>query len=184
MSYENQTTFDAHGAARSGQQREQLLRQFFTENFFTFVRTKKECRVAGVDYEGTIKHDVPAEYAECGFKYFLADGYCPELNAIIELKGGDKSGTTEEKVFFDLEKLRDGCYGTRTVLYITEGKKETDKCTKLFTKKLLKAQERGDIAENVYVLPFSQLSRELLIEVAKQYTPCYTNSILDIINEN
>ena len=82
------------------------------------------------------------------------------------MKGGDKSGTTEEKVFFDLEKLRDGCYGKRTVLYITEGKKETDKCTKLFTRKLLKSQKRGDIEENVYVLPFSQLDKEVLVEVA------------------
>ena len=153
--YENQTTTDAHGAARSGQQREQMLRQFFTDNGFTFVKTKKECEA-----------HVPEEYAECGFKYFLTDGYCLELDSIIELKGGDKSGTTEEKVFFDLEKLRDGCYGKRTVLYITEGKKETDKCTKLFTRKLLKSQERGDIEENVHVLPFSQLDKQVLVEVA------------------
>lgn len=164
--YENQTTTDAHGAARSGQQREQMLRQFFTDNGFTFVKTKKECEAHGIPYEGTIKHPVPEEYAECGFKYFLTDGYCPELDSIIELKGGDKSGTTEEKVFFDLEKLRDGCYGKRTVLYITEGKKETDKCTKLFTRKLLKSQERGDIEENVHVLPFSQLDKQVLVEVA------------------
>ena len=65
-----------------------------------------------------------------------------------------------------MEKLRDGCYGNRTVLYITEGKKETDKCTKLFTKKLLKSQESGDIAENVHVLPYSMLTREVLVEVA------------------
>ena len=166
MTYENQTNSDAHGAARSGQQRELMLREFFNNNGFTFVKTKGECISAGIEYEGTIKHDVPTEYAECGFKYFLADGYCPELDAIIELKGGDKSGTTEEKVFFDLEKLRDGCYGTRTVLYITEGKKETDKCTKLFTRKLMKSQERGDIAENVHVLPYSMLTREVLVEVA------------------
>ena len=117
MSYENQTSSDAHGAARSGQQRELMLREFFTKNSFTFLKTKKECVTVGVDYEGTIKHDVPAEYAECGFKYFLADGYCPELDAIIELKGGDKSGTTEEKVFFDLEKLQ--MVAMVTVLYST-----------------------------------------------------------------
>ena len=35
-----------------------------------------------------------------------------------------------------------------------------------FTRKLVKSQERGDIAENVYVLPFSMLTKELLIEVA------------------
>ena len=114
MTYENQTRSD-HGAARSGQQREQMLREFFEDNGFTFMKTKKECEMYGVAYDGTIRHPVPEEYAECGFKYFLTDGYVLELDAVIELKGGDKSGTTEEKVFFDLEKLRDGCYGSCTV---------------------------------------------------------------------
>lgn len=166
--YLNQTETDNHGAARSGAEREKILREFFLKNDLTFVKKKEECAALGIDYLGTIRHDVPEEYAECGFNYFLTDGYCPEIDAIIELKGGDKSGTTEEKVFFDLEKLRDGCYGNRTILYITEGKKETDKCSKLFTKKLLQGQEKGEIAQNVYVLPFSQLTKELLLEVAAQ----------------
>lgn len=169
MSYLNQNQNDTHGAARSGAEREKMLREFFTQNGLTLVKKKGDCEKLGIPYEGTIKHTVPEEYAECGFSYFLTDGYCPELDAIVELKGGDKSGTTEEKVFFDLEKLRDGCYGNRTVLYITEGKKETDKCSKLFTKKLIKSQEKGEIAENVYVLPYSQLTKDLLVEVASQH---------------
>ena len=169
MSYLNQDKNDTHGAARSGAEREKMLREFFTQNGLTLVKKKGDCEKLGIPYEGTIKHPVPEEYAECGFSYFLTDGYCPELDAIVELKGGDKSGTTEEKVFFDLEKLRDGCYGNRTVLYITEGKKETDKCSKLFTKKLIKSQNRGEIAENVYVLPYSQLTKDLLVEVASQH---------------
>ena len=169
MSYLNQNQNDTHGAARSGAEREKMLREFFTQNGLTLVKKKGDCDKLGIPYVGTIRHDVPSEYAECGFSYFLTDGYCPELDAIVELKGGDKSGTTEEKVFFDLEKLRDGCYGNRTVLYITEGKKETDKCSKLFTKKLIKSQEKGEIAENVYVLPYSQLTKDLLVEVASQH---------------
>jgi len=31
---------------------------------------------------------------------------------------------------------------------------------------LLKSQQRGDIHENVHVLPFSMLTKELLVEVA------------------
>lgn len=169
MSYANQQQNDAHGAARSGAARERVLVEFFANNQLTLVKRKKDCERLGIPYEGTIKHIVPEEYAECGFSYFLADGYCPELDCIVELKGGDKSGTTEEKVFFDLEKLRDDCYGKRTVLYITEGKKETDKCSKLFTRKLLKDQDKGIIRDNVYVLPFSQLSKEVLVEVANQH---------------
>jgi hypothetical protein len=178
MSYLNQSENDSHGAARSGAEREKLLRQFFEVNGLTFVKKKEECDAIGVPYLGTIRHDAPSEYAECGFNYFLTDGYCVELDALIELKGGDKSGTTEEKVFFDLEKLRDGCYGNRTLIYITEGKKETDKCSKLFTKKLLEAQERGEVAENVYVLPFSQLTKELLLEVTEQHR---TKNLLDLV---
>ena len=92
--------------------RERVLVEFFANNQLTLVKKKKDCERLGIPYEGTIKHIVPDEYAECGFSYFLADGYCPELDCIVELKGGDKSGTTEEKVFFDLEKLRDDCYGS------------------------------------------------------------------------
>lgn len=169
MSYLNQNQNDTHGAARSGAEREKMLREFFNQNGLTLVKKKGDCEKLGIPYVGTIRHDVPSEYAECGFSYFLTDGYCPELDAIVELKGGDKSGITEEKVFFDLEKLRDGCYGTRTVLYITEGKKETDKCSKLFAKKLIKSQKKGEIAENVYVLPYSQLTKDLLVEVASQH---------------
>ena len=170
MTYQNQDSNDTHGAARSGAEREKMLREFFETNGLTLIKKKSECKQLGISYEGTIRHRVPEEYAECGFNYFLTDGYCPELDVIVELKGGDKSGTTEEKVFFDLEKLRDGCYGNRTVFYITEGKKETDKCSKLFTKKLIKSQEKGEIAENVYVLPYSQLTKELLVEVASQHS--------------
>ena len=186
MTYENQRQGDNHGAAASGAQREKTLRSTFTGWGFNFIRTQADAaKYLGISLTpaGKVrKKDIPTvnawldnkitfypseEYTECGFNYFTADGYCPELDAVIELKGGDKSGTTEEKVFFDLEKLRDGCYGARTVLYITEGTKENDKCTKLFTRKLLKSQESGDIAENVHVLPLSQLNREVLMEVAK-----------------
>ena len=91
---------DNHHAAASGRQRELKLVSKFREMGFTLVKTKYECTKAKVPYEGSIKFEVNPEYKEAGFKYFLTDGFCPELNVIVELKGGDKNGTTEEKLFF------------------------------------------------------------------------------------
>ena len=166
MTYSNQNQNDAHGAARSGAQREKALKDKFSSFGFTLVKNKSECKNAGVAYEGNVKFAATGDYQECGFKYFLADGYCPELDIITELKGGDKSGTTEEKIFFDLVKLQDGCYGNKTLVYIFEGKKETDKCSLLFTKKLHQLQQAGVIRHNVYVVNYSQLTKEILTSFA------------------
>jgi hypothetical protein len=178
MSYENQKNNDSHGAARSGRQREDMLKKLFQNMGFSYLRTKKECKVFGVPHEGTIKHNAKDDYDECGFSYFLSDGYCPELDAIIELKGGDKQGTTEEKLFFDLMKLQDKCYGEKTLFYIFEGKKEQDKCTKLFEKRLVRYQDMGIINKNVYVVPYSMLNKEYLIELAGGLQTSAKNDIL------
>lgn len=181
MTYHNQNKNDAHGAARSGAQREKLLKHSFSNIGLTLVKNQsdiakymgleltksgsvksKDKQVISWFEEGTVKHEASGDYAESGFKYFLSDGYCPELDAIIELKGGDKNGTTEEKLFFDLMKLEDGCYGDKTLFYIFEGKKEEDKCTLLFQKRLERLQSEGRISKNVHVVLQSEMTKELL----------------------
>ena len=185
MTYENQTQKDQHGAYRSGVQREKLLKETFKQLDLTLVKTAldvahyfnleltKSGRVKGSDVDfcrsfldGTVHHDAFGDYKEAGFKEFLSDGYCPQLDAVVELKGGDKSGTTEEKVFFDLMKLEDGCYGDHTLFYIFEGKKEEDKTTKLFETRLRQKQEKGLIRKNVYVIRHSEMTKELLTDLA------------------
>jgi len=185
MTYENQTQKDQHGAARSGVQREKLLKETFKQLDLTLVKNALEVaqhfnleltksgRVKAKDVafcqaflDGTVKHDASGDYKEAGWHFFLSDGYCPQLDAVVELKGGDKSGTTEEKVFFDLMKLEDGCYGDHTVFYIFEGKKEDDKTTKLFEKRLLQKQAQGLIRKNVYVIRHSEMTKELLTDLA------------------
>ena len=175
MSYLEQSVSDGHGAARSGAQREEALRDWFVSRDLSFVKSQKDAaiylglpltkggNVRGKDkefisnwLEGRQVFQATGDYAECGFSFFLADGYVPQLDAIFELKGGDKQGTTEEKLFFDLMKMEDGCYGDRQVYYIFEGKKEEDKCTLLFSKRLEALQARG-IATNVKVVKFSEM---------------------------
>ena len=175
MSYQKQNTNDAHGAARSGAQREQNLREWFEERDFSFIKCQKDAaiflglpltkggNVRGKDkefinnwMEGRCVFQATGDYKEAGFEFFLSDGFVPQLDAIIELKGGDKNGTTEEKLFFDLMKLEDGCYGDRKVYYIFEGKKETDKCTLLFETRLKRLQQKG-IATNVTIIRMSEM---------------------------
>lgn len=152
---------DSHHAAASGYAREQRLSEKFAELGFTLVKTKSECKKANIDYEGNVRIPTSQEYSECGFQYFLTDGYCPELDALIELKGGDKTGTTEEKLFFDLMKITDGCYGDKNLLYIFEGKKQEDKCTRLFVKRINQLHRQG-LHLNVQVVMFDCLETELL----------------------
>jgi len=183
MSYENQKSNDTHGAAASGAQREKELRGILTGWGFHFIRTqvdaakylgipltksgkvkKKDIERINEWLEGKVNFEAPKEYKEAGFGRFESDGYVPELDAIVELKGGDKCGTTEEKIMFDLEKMRDKCYGDKKVFYLFEGSKEHDKNTKLFKVKVKKDQERGIINDNVYVLDCSTMTKEFLLE--------------------
>ena len=177
MTYNAQTSTDSHGAARSGAQREATLRLWFEERDYTFIKSFKDAAIhLGLPLtpggnvrakdrefisnwlEGRQVFQAEGDYAEAGFSYFLSDGYVPQLDAIFELKGGDKQGTTEEKLFFDLMKMEDGCYGDRKVFYIFEGKKEQDKCTLLFERRLKALQKRG-VATNVTIVRFSEMER-------------------------
>lgn len=160
-------TNDNHGAAKSGTKREKKLSKLFSDLGYPYVKKEKECRSIGISYDDHIRITPNEEYLEDGFKYFLVDGFCPRLSSYIELKGGDKSGTTEEKVFFDLEKICDGIYGKYRLLYIFEGKKEDDKCTRLFIRKLQKLQEEGnEYAQRVTILKYSDITQELLDSLA------------------
>ena len=45
--------------------------------------------------EGKVNFEAPEEYKKADFGRFESDGYVPELDSILELKAGDKAGTTE-----------------------------------------------------------------------------------------
>lgn len=162
-SFSSPSTMDFHGAAKSGSKREKTLVSKFKGFGYTLVKKQDECLTEGLEYDGCVRITPNVEYLEDGFKFFLVDGFCKELQSYVELKGGDKSGTTEEKIFFDLKKIEDGIYADYRLIYIFEGKKEDDKCTRKFIRDLEKLKNSGNIyAQNVVVLKNSELNKEVL----------------------
>ena len=102
---------DAHGAAQSGLKGEQILKNALAAHGLSLLKKKNEfkgVKGAGCDvYERVINLKSPYDNG-----YFTSDGFCPELGCVFEIKYGRAHGTTEEKIFFDLEKIRDGVYDT------------------------------------------------------------------------
>ena len=101
---------DNHGGARSGVKGEKLLKEKLEKHGFSLLKKKGDFAAAGQPeaYYKFLRMRCP--YSEEG--YFETDGYCPQLNTVFEMKYGTAHGTTEEKIMFDLEKIRDGVYPT------------------------------------------------------------------------
>ena len=169
---------DNHHASAEGQKSEQRLRNQIESLGLTFLRDRKDIgKYLGVaasnkkvtDYqEGrTLIKNVPAEYEEAGYEYFKTDGFIPELNLVIEQKHGTKAGTTQEKIFFDLEKIADGIYDGYQLIYVFTGHHQcNDKSTKLFEKKLSrlnKTNVRVLKLENIEELTLENLNGDSLI---------------------
>lgn len=124
MSYTN------HGAAASGVKGEKILREALSVHGLSLLRKKKDFKDTDFEYKGTIQFESPYDSGT-----FQSDGFIPELKTIVEIKYGEKHGTTEEKVLVDLEKIRDGVYGTDyPLVYIfwgtpeVPGTKNTGRC--------------------------------------------------------
>ena len=115
-----------HNAASTGRKGEKKLKEFFEKNNLTILNTLKEYKkyyndedIANYMYSQT-KRFVSTIDGHDG--YFLSDGWCPELETIIELKYGEKHGTTEEKIYFDLVKIKKKVYGEKhKLLYVFMG---------------------------------------------------------------
>jgi hypothetical protein len=124
MSKKSSNSVDNHNAARTGIRGEKLLKTNL--NQWGFNLWKKQD-----DFPYPTKKQ---RQRECSSKVvfrspydqgtFECDGYIPELDAVIEIKYGTKHGTTEEKIFFDLEKIRDGVYEGRKLFYVFAGTPE------------------------------------------------------------
>ena len=112
-----------HGAAISGRQSQRKLTEATLDSGFQILRNKKDFEKAKIDEWGTRYHKPPAHWNQKTLKgkqrKFEADGFIPleENGIIIEQKHSDKHGTTEEKVFYDLEKIRLGVYGKKHKLW-------------------------------------------------------------------
>lgn len=121
---------DNHGAAKSGQKGETILRNALEAVGLSLLRKKADFKGTEFQHKGTVIFDSPYDKGT-----FLSDGFIPEIKYIAEIKYGEKHGSTEEKVLVDLEKIRDGVYGTEyPLVYIfwgtpeVSGTKTTGRC--------------------------------------------------------
>ena len=109
---------DYHGGAKSGQRGETILKMFIEESGLTALKTQKSFIEYYVPKGSTKKRAVEIwKQKMCLFdpwgtqvRGFVPDFFIPEINYIVEQKYGTKEGTTEEKIFWDLEKIRAGVY--------------------------------------------------------------------------
>lgn len=117
-----------HGASISGVRSETKLLSIAKKKGLTILKTAKDFKKAGIEEWGTRFHKPPSHWPQKTTsgkqRKFIADGFIPLENRgiIIEQKNSDKHGTTEEKVFYDLEKIRLGVYGkTHELWYVFTG---------------------------------------------------------------
>jgi hypothetical protein len=130
-----------HGAAVSGSLSEkEFKKQLVSNTGFNFLKTRKEF-VSYYSSLGKNKKEIEEIYNAAMLlpypeswnklktaktnkgknKRFIPDGYIPEINSRIELKFTQQFGTTEEKVMADKEKIVDGVYNDKKLIYIFYG---------------------------------------------------------------
>ena len=121
-----------HGAALSGLRGEELLRANLS--IWGYSLQKNQDEFIDPNWEGTKQSKIARARKEQQSKVifnwdyddgtFQCDGWIPEVQAAIEIKYGTAHGTTEEKIFFDLEKIRDGVYAGSNLIYVFAGTPE------------------------------------------------------------
>ena len=113
-----------HNAAREGNNGEKLLRNNI-ESYGLNLWSKHKGRFPKHKQRlGLIEFPSPYDNG-----VFNSDGYIPELDIIVEYKYGTKHGTAEEKIFCDLQKIRDGVYGQKKLIYVFAGTVENPSST-------------------------------------------------------
>ena len=139
-----------HGAAVSGVKSEETFKLILENCGIPVLRKKEEFRkfygkrMAFSKMKEAIYLEIPESWKEDNFKTnsgkepkFYVDYYQPNFDLRIELKYSQTHGTTEEKVFFDLEKIRDNVYGDKKLLYVFFGPlANKQKLFRLFSKKV------------------------------------------------
>ena len=145
-----QMSTDNHHAKKSGLHSETTTKSFIQRLGFQFYTTGKELRDDDINPWGTLYHKPPSDWPQLtntGLqRKYISDGFirlwlgsdCAGI--ILEQKNSTEHGTTEEKVFYDLMKIRKGVYGHKHKLWY------------LFT---------GDIAQSLIVF------KEFTIEAKK-----------------
>jgi len=138
---------DNHHAAASGVKAETYMKKLFQKHGIKLYRLNKEFEKDNIDPMGKKYLKKPKDYPELlkftrhkkDESFYESDGYVNQDSGyIIELKNSTKHGTTEEKVIYDLEKIRDGVYnkdGHQLIYAFTGPKCEETGVYKLFALK-------------------------------------------------
>ena len=108
---------DGHGGCAAGQRSEARLTAACEAAGLRRLHIKEHFKDSIHPYEGTRRLPKPPRFTLAEKKRtnnFFSDGLVENPNntsaAIVESRNSDKRGTTEEKVFFTLEKYRNGVY--------------------------------------------------------------------------
>jgi len=115
-----------HGAAVGGVESEAAMAATVKKAGFKLLKVKSDFEAAGLDPLGRRYFEKPSWYPQTlretkkkKVSFYESDGFIqgPKFDIIVEQKNSNKHGTTEEKVFYDLQKIRDGVYGTEHRLW-------------------------------------------------------------------
>lgn len=115
-----------HGASLSGAKAENLMKKAAAKAGYNILKINSDFKEAGLEPIGKRYLRKPEWYPKIlkqttieKESFYESDGFIQAKNTgiILELKNSNKHGTTEEKVFYDLEKIRDGVYGTEHQLW-------------------------------------------------------------------
>ncbi len=111
-----------HGAAVSGAKSEKKLSVVCKAHGVPCLKLKKEYDNYGISEWGTRYHKPPKDWHQKTptgkQRRYISDGFIPVGKGIIvEQKHSDRHGTTEEKVFYDKDKIRLGVYGSKHELW-------------------------------------------------------------------
>tara|TARA_R100000808_G_C2124797_1_gene135225 strand:+ start:327 stop:848 length:522 start_codon:yes stop_codon:yes gene_type:complete len=119
-----------HGAAKSGIKSENRMELALAQIGYNRLYKKEHfLGQTAHQYDGTIRLPKPKKYFQALTKRtnnFMTDGLArnPQNNraAMLESKYSGSHGTTEEKVFYDLQKIKDGVYNTEyPLVYLFHG---------------------------------------------------------------
>ena len=119
---------DEHGAARSGLKGEAQLKMILEERGIPLLRIQDEFKEHYNTLTGYQAEDIWREKMRLTCPWqpdccYIPDGWIPTTDTTVEIKYGRSHGTTEEKIFLDLEKIRDGVY-PKNLTYIFWGTPE------------------------------------------------------------
>lgn len=117
---------DGHGAAKAGVKSENKFKNLIESWNCSLLKHQKDFiskfgKDKGITFQKEIiQIPIPSEW---GYKQkvFVADGYIPEIDMVVELKYSSEQGTAEEKVMYDLFKIQKGIYSNKKLLYVIFG---------------------------------------------------------------